>query len=176
MNRGATLAVCVLSVVLVIITLISCGFLTIPTSDQKQIDTSWVDKLDEYLNEAKPYPPPPSDWDLSDHFIYLYENGHEYLVEYSGGGTKLVAFLEDLADNAANEINSVVDEGFVNRITTSDKVVSLTYKYGVFSPSKRLEKVWFILQDNLNEGLDGIVVRAQTINDEEELSIWAILK
>lgn len=176
MNRGATLAVCVLSVALVIISLFSCGFLTIPKLDQKEIDTSWVDKLDEYLNEAQPYPPPPSDWDLSDHFIYLFEDGHEYLVEYSGGGTKLVAFLENLADKANNEINTMVDEGFVNRITTSDKVVSLTYKYGLTSPSKRLDKVWFILQDNLNEGLNGTVVRAQTINNKEELSIWAILK
>lgn len=176
MNRGATLAVCVLSVALVIISLFSCGFLTIPKSYQKEIDTSWVDKLDEYLNEAQPYPPPPSDWDLSDHFIYLYEAGHEHLVEYSGGGTKLVAFLEDLVDNANSEINTIVAEGLVNRITTSDKVVSLTYKYGLTSPSKRLDKVWFILQDNLNEGLSGTVVRAQTINNKEELSIWAILK
>ena len=176
MNRGATLAVCTLSVGLVMISLFACGFLTIPKLGQKKIDTSWVNELDEYLNEAQPYPPPPSDWDLSDYFIYLYEDGQVYLVEYSGGGTKLVAFLEDLVDKAYNEINATLDQGFVNRLIASDKVVSLTYKYGLTYPSTRLEKVWFILQDNLNEDLTGTVVRAQTINNSEELSIWAILK
>jgi hypothetical protein len=175
MNRRATLAVCVLSVVLIVISLLSCGFLT-QKSDHNEIDTSWVGKLDEYLNEAQPYPAPPGDWDLSDHFIYLFEDGHEYLVEYSCGGTKLVACLENLTDKANYKISAIVDEGFVNRITAFDKVVSLTYRYGLIYPSRRLDKVWFILQDNLNEGLNGTVVLSQTINNEEELSIWAILK
>jgi hypothetical protein len=174
MSRRATLAVCALSVVLVMITLFTCGFLTVK-SGQNEIDTSWVGKLDEYLNEAKPYPAPPDSWDLSDHFIHLFEDGKSYLVEYSCGGTNLVAFLENLADKADAEIDVTINEGFLDRITAFDKVVSLTYRNQFISPSGH-GNVWFILQDNLNEGLNGTVVLAQTINNEEELSIWAILK
>jgi hypothetical protein len=174
MSRRATLAVCALSVVLVMITLFTCGFLTLK-SGQNEIDTSWVGKLDEYLNEAKPYPAPPDSWDFSDHFIHLFEDGKSYLVEYSCGGTNLVAFLENLADKADAEIDVTINEGFLDRITAFDKVVSLTYRNQLISPSGH-GNVWFILQDNLNEGLNGTVVLAQTINNEEELSIWAILK
>jgi hypothetical protein len=174
MSRRATLAVCALSVVLVMITLFTCGFLTVK-SGQNEIDTSWVGKLDEYLNEAKPHPAPPDSWDLSDHFIHLFEDGKSYLVEYSCGGTNLVAFLENLADKADAEIDVTINEGFLDRITAFDKVVSLTYRNQFISPSGH-GNVWFILQDNLNEGLNGTVVLAQTINNEEELSIWAILK
>src|SRR4030043_918963 len=175
MNRRATLAVCALSVVLVMITLLTCGFLT-PKSDQNEIDTSWVGKLDEYLNEAKPYPAPPDSWDFSDHFIYLFEDGKSYLVEYSCGGTNLVAFLENLTNKADAKIDVTINEGFLDRITASDKVVSITYRDQLISPSRQLGKVWFILQDNLNEGLNGTVVLSQTINNKEELRIWAILK
>jgi hypothetical protein len=175
MNRRATLAVCALSVVLVMITLLTCGFLTLK-SGQNEIDTSWVGKLDEYLNGAKPYPAPPDSWDFSDHFIYLFEGGKSYLVEYSCGGTNLVAFLENLTDKADAKIDVTINEGFLDRITASDKVVSLTYRNQLISPSRQLGKVWFILQDNLNEGLNGTVVLSQTINNKEELSIWAILK
>lgn len=175
MNRRATLAVCALSVVLVMITLLTCGFLT-PKSGQNEIDTSWVGKLDEYLNEAKPYPAPPDSWDFSDHFIYLFEDGKSYLVEYSCGGTNLVTFLENLTNKADAKIDVTINEGFLDRITASDKVVSLTYRNQLITPSRQLGKVWFILQDNLNEGLNGTVVLSQTINNKEELSIWAILK
>ena len=175
MNRRATLAVCALSVVLVMITLLTCGFLTLK-SGQNEIDTSWVGKLDEYLNEAKPYPAPPDSWDFSDHFIYLFEGGKSYLVEYSCGGTNLVAFLENLTNKADAKIDVTINEGFLDRITASDKVVSITYRNQLISPSRQLGKVWFILQDNLNEGLNGTVVLSQTINNKEELSIWAILK
>lgn len=174
MSRRATLAVCALSVVLVMITLLTCGFLTLKLG-QNEIDTSWVGKLDEYLNEAQPYPAPPDSWDLSDHFIHLFEDGKSYLVEYSCGGTNLVAFLENLADKADAEIDVTINEGFLDRITAFDKVVSLTYRNQFISPSGH-GNVWFILQDNLNEGLNGTVVLAQTINNKEELSIWAILK
>ena len=175
MNRRATLAVCALSVVLVMITLLTCGFLT-RKSGQNEIDTSWVGKLDEYLNGAKPYPAPPDSWDFSDHFIYLFKGGKSYLVEYSCGGTNLVAFLENLTNKADAKIDVTINEGFLDRITASDKVVSITYRDQLISPSRQLGKVWFILQDNLNEGLNGTVVLSQTINNKEELSIWAILK
>jgi hypothetical protein len=173
MNRGATLVVCVLSVALVIISLFSCGFLTLK-SGQNEIDTSWVGKLDEYLNEAKPYPAPPDSWDFSDHFVYLFEDGKSYLVEYSCGGTNLVAFLENLIDKAHAKIDVTINEGFLDRITAFDKAVSLTYRNQFISP--KFDKAWFILQDNLNEGLNGTVVLSQTINNKEELSIRAILK
>jgi hypothetical protein len=175
MNRRAAFAVCALSVVLVMITLFTCGFLTVK-SGQNEIDTSWVGKLDEYLNEAKPYPTPPDSWDFNDHFIYLFEDGKSYLVEYSCGGTNLVAFLKNLTDKADAKTDVTINEGFLDRITAFDKVVSLTYQNQFMSSSGPLGKVWFILQDNLNEGLNGTLILSQTINNKEELSIWAILK
>jgi hypothetical protein len=176
MSRRAAFAVCALSVVLTLISLFTIGVLQPPNQNQNEIDTSWISELEEYLNEAQPYPPPPSDWDLSSYYVYLFEDGKEYLVEYSGDETNLVTFLEDLIDKADVKIGATISEGFVNRITASDKVASLTYRFPSFAPSSQLKKAWFILQDNLNEGLTGTMVLAQTINNKEELSAWVIPK
>ena len=176
MSRRATLAVCTLSIVFTLITLLTFGAIQPPNQNDQEIDASWISKLDEYLNEAQPYPPPPSDWDLSDYYVHLFENGKEYWVEYSCDKTNLVTFLENVTDKADAEIDATIDTSFLNRITASDKVVSLTYRFHSILPSRHLSKAWFILQDNLNEGLTGTVVLSQTLNNEEELSIWAILK
>lgn len=176
MSRRAALAVCTLSVVLTIISLFTIGVLQPSNQNQNEIDTSWISELDEYLNEAQPYPPPPGDWDLSSYYVYLFEDGKEYLVEYSGDETNLVTLLEDLIDKANSKIDATISEGFVNRITESDKVASLTYRFPSFAPSSQLKTAWFILQDNLNEGLTGAILLSQMIDNKEELSVWAIPK
>jgi hypothetical protein len=176
MTRRAAVGVCILSVILTLISVLTYGAL-IPKVDEYKIDTSWISKLEEYLIETQPYPAPPGDWDLSSHFVYLYDDGQEQLVEYSCGGTNLVTFLENVTDKAYVKTSVEVDEGLISRIMASGRAVCLTYRYPSFSSSStQLNKAWFILQDKLGEGLIGSVVLDQTINNNKELSIWAIAK
>ena len=176
MSRRVALAVCALTFVLTLISLFTIGVLELPNPSKKERDTSWISELEEYLIESQPYPAPPSDWDLSTYYISLLEEGREHLVEYSGDETNFVAFLEGLIEKADAKTDTAVSGELLNRITASDKVASLTYRFPSLVPSKQMKKAWFILQDNLDEGLTGVIVLSQIIDNKEELSAWAIPK
>lgn len=175
MMRKIALAVGIIIIVLAV-SILAVGYYW--SNQPKQIDTSWVAAVRQYLDEAKPYP--ANEILLNYYQIFLSENGSEQIVQSTSVKTNLVTYLETLTGKVNTQINNMtINEEFVYRVLKSDTVVTLQYRFSQFSPSKTVVEATFILEDKLNEGLKGKIILNQSAgerNFDYKFSLWAIAK
>jgi hypothetical protein len=140
-------------------------------------DTSWISKVNSLLEESKPYPDeytkPPIIW----FHIYLYENGTEQLVDAGEADNEFVVYLQDLLLRVDGQRNSSITQEFVNKVLATNKVLMLTERmYHDFHLWKNFGRALFVLEDNLNEDLEGIIIVRETIEGNWKWSRWEIAK
>jgi len=140
-------------------------------------DTSWISKVNSLLEESKPYPDeytkPPIIW----FHIYLYENGTEQLVDAGEADNEFVVYLQDLLLRVDGQRNISITQEFVNKVLATNKVLMLTERmYHDFHLWKNFGRALFVLEDNLNEDLEGIIIVRETIEGNWRWSRWEITK
>ena len=142
-----------------------------------QIDTSWI----QTVNNSLPNYPPYSNQTESNIEgtieycrVYLSENGTEQLIYYGNGGT-LGQYLTNLLKDANIRIGSI-SETKVTEVLGRDKVVTMAYRPSVlmFGGQQRFYEGYFVLEDNLNEGLSGKIITVEV--GKQGYSLWAISK
>jgi hypothetical protein len=151
-------------------------------SEPTQVDTSWISTVEQLLQEAQPYPPnnsslshPANPQILN---VYLNENGTEQLIYY-GSGSNLSNYLYDLMESVNVERDPTVAEYYLSKVMLNDKVVSLHYNLTLVSQnysSQRFYVAYFVLEDNLNEGLTGAIFVRNTQASLGHLSFWVKAK
>jgi hypothetical protein len=125
-----------------------------------QIDTSWIIDAKQLVQNYQPYTNNSNpEVTLSYCNMYMAENGAEQLIYYGNGDT-LSTYLGDLLRNATVEKGST-SEDYLARVLANDMVVVLTYRVSILGmqhPEAKYYQGYFILEDNLNEGLRGMVI------------------
>jgi hypothetical protein len=147
------------------------------TLSNNQIDTSWIANLTQYLDDAKPYPQLKVDYALNAYAINLLENGTSTFVNASNGNN-FSSYLLSVMSRANNQLNDSVSNDFVTKLAQNDKIVYLRSRLGTnFTQAGTF--VWdtyFVLEDNLNQGLKGTIFIEHDINNIRMWQIWAIKK
>jgi hypothetical protein len=138
-----------------------------------EVDKSWVENVNNLLEEAKPYPDESGlSWTLAEYSVFLHENGTAQLVTWASPSDALGPYFESLLQRVSFCTDNLVNEEFVDSVLASNKVVDFEYRH----PSSDFH-LWgnfltglFILEDNLSEGLQGTILVRQ-LNDEK--AVWS---
>ncbi len=151
-----------IGVVVILIFVLSLSYYAISLSG-KQIDTSWIPKVEQLAQTYQPYPNGTyysnPDVTLSYLNMFITENGTEQLI-YFGNGDILSTYLAGLLNNATIK-KGVVNETYLDQVLASDKVVTLNYRLSILTEYNRDAKYYsafFTLKDNLGTGLEGIII------------------
>lgn len=169
--------------------LISVGIISVvlvavcqTTRPPAEVDTSWISTVEQMIENAKPYPPdnsslsPPGYPEYLN--VYLQENGTSRLIYY-GTGSELSDYLDQLLESVNVEENHRVGELFLGKVMANDKVVELSYNQTMLSSTgstKRFYQGYFVLQDNLGEGLTGAIFARDLYYSDSHLSLWVKTK
>jgi hypothetical protein len=167
-------------VIIISITLAAFSKMNMPPSE---VDTSWISTVEQLLKDAKPYPPnnsslsPPG---YPQHLnVYLQENGTSTLIYYDTS-SELSDYLDQILQSVDLEKNHTVSELFLSKVMEKDRVVELSYNQTMLSnmadSTKRFYQGYFILQDNLDEGLTGAIIARQIPYVDSTLSLWVKTK
>jgi hypothetical protein len=159
---------------IIIVALAAVYIATIPPAE---VDTSWISTVEQMIENAKPYPPNNSSLISNPEYlnVYLQENGTSQLIYY-GTGSDLSDYLDQLLESVNLEKNHRVSEVYISNIMANDKVAVLQYNQTMLSSTaysnKRFYEGYFILQDNLDEGLTGAIFARPIYYSDTHLSLW----
>ncbi len=143
------------------------------------IDVSWIPTVNDFLEEAKPYPDTePFNYLLAMQHIYLWENGTRQIVTWAGRNDAFCSYMENLLLQVNRHLTLNVTEEFMDELLSTDRAVELEYRFPTNSTLfENTISVYFTLQDNLNRGHQGtIFVRqlTQQVDLPDKLSAWVI--
>ncbi len=148
-----------------------------------QTDASWVRSLNQMLSKTVPYPNGTESSNpnvlLSYCRTYLYENGSSELLEFgdahNNSTNPISTTLNGFLVKANVQLNGSLTSQFVSNVLANDKVVAIVYRYSTlqFGGQQRFYIGYFVLQDNLNQGLAGTII---TLDVNQTYSLWAIPK
>ena len=166
----------------IIIVALAVYVATIPPAE---VDTSWISTVEQMIENAKPYPPNNSSQVSNPEYlnVYLQENGTSQLIYYGtsqliyyGTGSDLSDYLDQLLESVNLEKNHRVSEVYISNVMANDRVAVLQYNQTMLSSNaysnKRFYEGYFILQDNLDEGLAGAIFARPTYYSDTHLSLW----
>lgn len=141
------------------------------------VDKSWVETVNNLLEEAKPYPEESGlSWTLAEYSVFLHENGTALLVTWASPNDTLGPYFESLLHRVSFCTDTLVNEKFVDLVLASNKVADFEYRHpsSDFHFCGNFLTALFILEDNLSEGLQGTILVRQ-LNDEEVVwSSWIV--
>jgi hypothetical protein len=178
----------VLAAIMIIVFSVSVivGFyLTNLESNTDQIDSSWVEDINQLLKNLTPY---ANSTEYSNPNIllsycqtHLYENGTSSLIEFGNAGNDntnpVNTYLNNLLLKANLQLqqNGSISIDFLNRVLATDKVVEISYRLSTmqFGGQQRFSSGYFVLKDYLNEDLLGKMIVSEV---GKGLSLWAISK
>ena len=155
-----------LLIVFVVISIVAVGVALVVYNNLNtfpEIDKSWIGDVETFLEVKKPYP----EYDEREHGMYfakvwLYENGEEHFV----GGTNSKGLLEGILKKANMEVEISLDKDRLNEILDNDRFVELDYRlYEDFHIWNRFINALFIMEDDMNQGLEGCFIIKQTLED-----------
>ena len=149
-------------------------------------DVSWIRTVENYLNEETWEPDqeliPFSDW-----AFFLYKNGSEqYFVSTSR--LELISVVNNLMDTVDGHVHTSISEDLLDEILGQNKIMKIVYRFstksGLWTPPNSFARnidydvLYFVLQDNSGNGLDGtVVVREHSFGaDQSNYSVWEIRK
>lgn len=139
-------------------------------------DISWIDDVNGFIEEAKPFPEPDLPG-MSMYRFYLYENGSDQLIYCTSLKTNFVAYIRGLLNQVNSVINSSISEDFLDEIRGANKILMFFFRrYEDFWSIKNVERAYFILEDNINKDLEGTIIIQRAFTEEGEYSLREIRK
>lgn len=140
-------------------------------------DTSWVDEVNDFIEELKPFPQEPIPTPLSMYQFYLNENGSSQLIYHSSSKSDdFVATIRGILNRAHRIINSSRSEEFLDEVLESTKFMQVIFRLGDdFWTDKNVLSAYFILEDNSGKDLEGAVIMYSYNSGEVEYSLREIV-
>ena len=129
---------------------------------QNSTPPMWISKANAMLQDYEPLKDEQqNDPNVTLSFLnmYLVESGNQQLI-YCGNGDELSKLLGDLLNNQTQTKGSV-DQEFLDKILSNDKVLILTYRISILAminPQAEYYQGYFILEDNLNKSFEGAII------------------
>jgi hypothetical protein len=142
-----------------------------------QVDTSWIDNVNTYLEESKPYPDASANnyYLLSSYQLYLEQNGTTQLILWATQSNNFYSYLKDIILQVNQQRNASINQEGLNQILSSSKVIFLDYRFpediGFFTD---ITNAYFILESNLDKELQGTIIIKQTNGNDCIVSSWII--
>jgi len=168
----------IITIILVLVILGSIFLLFFRSGNR---DISWIDDVNDYIEELKPFPQPDSSGEpmpvpLSMYHFYLYENGSSQLIFHtSKKSNDFVAYMRGLLNKVNRIKNSSVSREFLDEVVGTNKVLMFFFRFDEdFWSVKKVERAFFILEDNLNRDLEGTIIIRRRITGEGEYSLREI--
>ena len=176
MNKGAV-------IFLVVVLFTSFFSVWVSSMDQSvQIDVSWVAGVEDYLEQAKPYPTDMSE-PISPLQISLYDKGNLQFIappHWLRNGDVLLDYLEEVLRSVDTLVNGSVPEVFIDEVLASNRVLVMRYKHynevDDYALWGDFIKVLFVLMDNLDKGLEGHIFIKEYFVPEPKYSSFIIGK
>ena len=141
------------------------------------VDKSWVETVNNLLEEAKPYPNESDlSWTLVEYNVFLHENGTAQLVTWASPDDTLGPYFESLLHRVSFCTDTSVNEEFVDSVLGINKVVDFEYRHpsSDFHFCGNFLTALFILDDNLSEGLQGTILVRQLDDEKAVWSSWIV--
>jgi hypothetical protein len=137
-------------------------------SPSTQIDISWVGEAKQLAQGYQPYTDDSApEVTLSFCNMYKVENGTRQLIYY-GNGDALSTYLGELLSNATVNMGNI-SEDQLGKVLTNNAVLILTYRASILAtqfPEAKYYQGCFILEDKLNEGLQGTIIARGLITSD----------
>jgi hypothetical protein len=98
-------------------------------------DISWIDNVNGFIEEAKPFPEPnppgkPPTEGMSMYRFYLHENGSDQLIYYASlQSNDFVAYMRSLLNQVNSVINSSIGKEFSSEIRGANKVLEFFFRH-----------------------------------------------
>jgi len=148
------------------------------SENSNQIDYSWVNDVNQFLEESKPYPNPSEiNIMLSSYQLYLGQNESTQLILWANQNHAFYSYLKDLILQVNQQRNASITQDTLNQILSSSKVAFLDYRFpediGIFTD---IQNAYFILESNMDKELQGTIIIEQTNENEYFVSSWVIKK
>lgn len=147
-------------------------------------DISWIDNVNGFIEEAKPFPEPnppgePPTEGMSMYRFYLWENGSDQLIYYTSyKSNNFVAYMRGLLNQVNSVIYSSIGKEFRSEIRGANKVLQFFFRQpeDFESIGEEVQSAYFVLEDNLNKDLEGTIIIHRYISGESEYSLREIRK
>jgi hypothetical protein len=137
-------------------------------SQHRQLDTSWVEEVNQMLQNVQPYPNGTKNTDPNVLMpycrTYLFENGTSELIEFGNADKDYLisTHLNSLLRKVDVHLGAVSDE-FLDKVFANGKVLMIDYRLSTmhFGGQQRFYRGYFILEDNLAEGTAGTIIAGE---------------
>ena len=132
-------------------------------------DISWIDTVYDFIEEVKDWEPIEHDPDIGGYRFLLCENGTSETIYKVGADERddsHVAFFRGLMHKINNVINSSISKELYYEIIEKNKVLMVSFgpdTNEVFWRYNAVTTAFFILEDNLNNDLEGTIIVKQQI-------------
>jgi hypothetical protein len=174
------LLIIIIIVTILVISILATGYYW-NSLNSKQKDASWVGTINQMLENYSSYPNSTEQNNpnvLASYCrVYLFENKTSDLVEFGdlNSNQMLSVYLNNLLTKVNTQINTISADS-LNKTLTNDKVVEIIYRGAThqFGGQQKFQVGYFILSDDLNEGLTGTVITQEV--GSQSLSVWEIAK
>ncbi len=152
---------------------------------EKERDFSWIAEVESFIEDVKPSEPIENWITVSGYRFSLIENGTQqilyHVIDDFKSNDEFVSYIRNLMYNINNIVDSSVDEVRFNEIIEQNKVLQVDFGTDTgetFWQTNVHTVAWFILEDNLNQNLEGtIFIKQQTIpSGNQELTLREIRK
>jgi hypothetical protein len=137
--------------------------------------TSWIGEVENKIREEN--------WEPDREYIplmldafFLYENGEEEFF-YLYSHHEFVSYIIQLENKVNRKINNSITEEFLDEVLASNKVLQHNLRLMIpFRFYEYYENSYFILEDNLEMGLEGtIIFQHSSFNPYESYyAVWEI--
>ena len=141
-------------------------------------DISWIDDVEDFIEEVKPFPEPagpgePPREGMSMYRFFLYENGSDQLIYYTSyKSNNFVAYMSGLLNQVNSVIYSSIGKEFRSEIRGTNKVLQFFFRQPEDIESiGEVQSAYFILEDNLNKYLEVTIIIHRYISGESEYSL-----
>lgn len=174
------LLIIILIVTILVISILATGYYW-NSLNSKQKDASWVGTINQMLENYSLFPNSTEQNNpnvLATYCrVYLYENKTSDLVEFGdlNNNQTLSVYLNNLLTKVNTQLNTISAD-YLNKTLTNDKVIEIIYRGATqhFGGQQKFSVGYFVLSDNLNEGLTGIVITQEI--GTQSFSLWEIGK
>ncbi len=147
-------------------------------------DVSWISTDEDYLKEET-WEPDLEYVPLADWAFFLCENGTKQFF-VSKSSLELISVVNDLMGEVDRQVHGSISEDLLDELLAQDKILKIVHRFstkcGLWTPPNSFARkvdydiLYFVLQDNSTNGLEGtvIVLEHSSGADESNYSVWQI--
>ncbi len=140
-------------------------------------DVSWISEVENHIKKEN-WVPDVEYVPLAFGSFFLYENGEEQFFVLTSE-REFESYMDALASRVSIQTKTSITREALDEILAADKVLSYVHRFpesfGPLGSCGSFEVAYFILEDKLEQGLEGkIVMQDRRAGEYSHYSVWQI--